>query len=360
MDDKMINICLIGFNVSMHRALTVAVANRAKDICMLTELGDADIALVDIDDLQNESEWREPWEKHEFKMVAVSSRKDVHKTCKNEFCASLSKPLQFTRMLTVISNAAHQGLEEIEKIKTGGQAGAQVSDQSKGHLSKVLRSEVLIDSDYYLLGRVRSEFKSKSASQVSLLQLFDGKVWLAIDRVNKTVFLNIRERKLMSLAILEIKGSGHKHDITSVEMEIKHELISEKHLEKLSKDAVWQCDMEKFIWLLTRLTVRSAGLSELSMNKPYRLRQWPDLTRYSTSEKDLPLSSYWVGCTSTIEDLAQKMDLSIDSILPFASCCLTAGYLVEEEQEEIEIIPEPVKKKRFKNIFSQILGRLAA
>lgn len=343
----MVNLHLIGFSEAATNSLGIALRNRAQGVCTLSDVHSADVALVDLDETRDQENWRNLPQDHGLELIATSKDDQVPPQYEKEFSYFIKKPLRFSELLTSVSQAAKSNDQKALDIKKASTAGSQVTDGERLRLSKVSRTQDLIDPARYLLGRVLSALHDATDENIRLLQWWSEKQWLVLDRDRNRVISNVGEQGIRRVAIMTLENLG-----------IQERWIKGAQLDVLRTEANWECTEEEFVWLLTLYTVRTGGLNTLELDTPFRLSRWPNLARYSSSDKDLPLASCWVDTTCSVRELAAKMRLPLEQVLPFASCCLAIRFL-QKGQSRSEKAVEPVNKKGLKRLLSMILGKLA-
>jgi len=346
----MIRLGLLGFDAALAKSMSIAISSRAADVCQCVEPEAASMVLVDVDKLKDQSIWKNLARTYPLLLIAVSEHADLPAELREDFSSVITKPLRFTAMLATITATANKGKVTAHQISSPSVTGDLIDDGPKRRKSDVLRSQTEVDQDNFLLGLVLYSVQLDSADQYRFISLARGQrrtdgQWLVIDKSLSRVYLSINAKLIAHTAIMDFSH----HD--SVE-----EWINASQLAELKSRAVWDISIEEFIWVLTRDTVRNGRLKTFDPEQRFRLKCWPNLTRYSTGNRDIAMASFWVESNASAVELSKSLGISINEVLPFANCCFTCGLL--------ETVDDPValttrkSEKGIKKVLSMILKKL--
>ncbi len=381
---KMITLGLLGFDAALSKSLSIALSSRAADVCRYVEPEAASVVLVDIDKLQDQNIWKQLRDAYSSILIAASKNYELPVGYEQDFVSVIPKPLRFTEMLTAITTAVASGLEQKQHLSitsmdgdliNGGEEGRNsisavavsglekaqrlsktsvasdlIDGGQKLRKSEVQRSQFVIDPDKFLLGFVLYSVQLDSADQYRYICLDEGHrrtdgQWLVIDKRLGRVYLSINAKVISHTAIM---GFSQKS--------VVEHWINASELAELKSRAAWNIPVEEFIWILTRDTVRNARLLTFDTEKRYRLKCWPNLTRYSTGNRDIAMASFWTGSNASASELASSLGMTISDVLPFATCCFTCGFL--EPVYESVAMTRRKSERGFKKVLSMILNKL--
>ena len=341
----MLNLVLIGLNESTSSALSMAMRNRAKGTCQISNADDADIALVDIDATTDSSQWKTLLNGRNIPLIAISQDGKISAQHQHEFQESLKKPLQFSALLSCVYRAGEIDASAISDLQHTSSASSKILDTSKKGLSAVPFAEKSIDPKDFLLGHVLSAIASADGEKYRLFEWSADQYLILNLPANKALF-KIRKSVYRHLAILPM----NKLDFTE-------QWITKQQLHLLQPEISWELCMEHFMWGLTQQTTRNRCLKQLHIDKPYKLRCWPDLAAYSTNQADIPIASYWVNHSSSITALAQTLSIPLEDVMTFASCCHACGFLEEQKESTAKSAPPPLRSG-IMGVMSMILRKL--
>jgi len=351
----MIPIAVLGFDSGPLRSLSIALANRGKGVCAIADWGQAQVGLVDIDQITEARQWRKVQRTNQAVLIAVCSNGKIPETYSKDFVFSISKPLRITELIKAVCKAAETksdavtegDIRRVAEIDKVGDAAQLIKDGPKTHLSKLFKDQEVVDPDQYLLGAVMANLErpTKKTKRFRKLQWLNQQ-WVLLDYDSGQAFHNIKQKVLRHAAITSLQGGR-----------IRAKWIDKEQFEELKKEIQQECEIEKFIWMLTYYTIRSGRQKGLDIQRIYRLKCWPNLTRYSTGESDIPLANYWIDKPCSIASLAESLDIDPEITLPFAACCYNCGFL-EEVGEETSAGVEK-KRPRLRKVLSMILGKMS-
>ncbi len=276
---------------------------------------------------------------------SVVSEQEPAQFSSNDSEVSQQEPVQLSSNASVVSaQESAQPLSNISMV-------ADLIDNGRMHRnSDVLRSQTEIDPDNFLLGFVLYSAQLDSPDHYRYICLDEGHPnndgqWLVIDKRLNRVYLSINAKVIRHTAIMDFSHQG-----------VIEQWITESQLAELKSRAVQNISIEEFIWVLTRDTIRNARLMNFDTEKCYRLKCWPNLTRYATGNRDIAMASFWIESNASTVELANNLGLTLDDVLPFATCCFTCGLLEPVD----EPVPMPTRKqgRGLKKVLSMILKKL--
>jgi hypothetical protein len=340
----MIHLGLLGFDAAPAKSLSIALKSRAADVCQHVEPEAASVVLVDIDTLNDPSVWRNLAQSSSTVLVAATQKPELPEEYKQDFTAVIAKPLRFTAMLTAISAALDKGQVEAQRLTSTSEASEKIEKVQKTRKTDVLRSQSVIDPNKFLLGLVLHAVEHDSPNQCRYIHLAKG-YWLVINKKQGRVYLSMSAKTLSHAAIMDFSGEN-----------IVNKWVSANQLTEVKAKALRDIPIEEFVWELTRDTVRNAHLSTFDPDQRYRLKQWPDLTRYSAGSRDIAMASFWIESNASARELSAALGMSVNDVLPFATCCYTCGLLQPVDAQIAMTSRKP--EKGIKKLLSMILKKL--
>ncbi len=346
----MITLGLLGFDAALAKSLSIALSSRAAKVCQYVEPEAASVVLVDIDNLQDQDAWKQLKEACSSIFIAASQNLTLPVGYEQDFVSVIAKPIRFTAMLTSVKAAVASRQESAQPLSNTAMVADLIDSGRIRCNSEVLRSQAEIDPDNFLLGLVLYSVQLNSADHYRYICLDEGHPhndgqWLVIDKRLGRVYLSINAKVIRHTAIMDFSQHG------AIE-----KWINSSQLAELKSRAVQNIPVEEFIWVLTRDTVRNARLMNFDTEKRYRLKCWPNLTRYATGNRDVAIASFWTESNASVVELAASLGMTLNDVLPFATCCFTCGLL--EPVDEPVTITTRKPKAGFKKVLSMILKKL--
>ncbi len=350
----MITIGVLGFAPAEEQSISIALKSRAKGVSFVSDLAEARVVLVDVDRVGKAKEWRLCRSQNNSLLIEVSANNALPDKLKQDFVASLRKPLRFSEMLSVICAAADK--QPVASSEDACQASSArlhlASGRAKKALSKVSRDSDVIDPAEYLLGSVLSAMSPQRRDRYHAVG-FAVDHWLLLDNEERYAYLSVKQKVLRHMAILPKQ-----------ELQITHRAIDMDESRARMADVAYRCSFEELAWYLTRCTIRDQMQLGLSLDRVYRLKYWPNLARIPISDADIPLANLWIENANSILSLSERCNQPLDKARAFAACCHNSGLLEEVEESnrtaETKNSADAPPKHRVREVLTMILGRLAA
>ncbi len=347
---KMITLGLLGFDAALVKSLSIALSSRAAKVCQYVEPEAASVVLVDIDNLQDQNAWKQLKDACSSIFIAASQNLTLPAGYEQDFVSVIAKPIRFTAMLASVKAAVASGQESAQSLNNTSMVADLIDSGRMRRNSEVLRSQAEIDPDNFLLGFVLNSVQLNSADHYRYICLDEGHPrndgqWLVIDKRLGRVYLSINAKVISHTAIMDFSQHG-----------VIEQWINSSQLAELKSRAVQNIPVEEFIWVLTRDTVRNARLMNFDTEKRYRLKCWPNLTCYATGNQDVAIASFWTESNASAVELATSLGMTLNDVLPFATCCFTCGLLEPVDKPVAMTTRKP--KTGFNKVLSMILKKL--
>jgi hypothetical protein len=349
MSTSMVEMLLIGFSDSSARTLSIALQNRAKNICQLSDDENANVALVDIDNDSNESQWSVLANQRGIPLIAVSADEKLPSRYREYFNGQLQKPLNFSKMLETVCRASGRGLEGMDALQHATSATTAIFDtqiiNAKPGSTHAKHEGNVIDTRKFLLGLMVDALSSDKGDH--LMVRWSDDQFMIMDKSANRAYFRIKPLVYRHFAILPLD-----------KLDVKTEWISKQQADEMSAQNIWHEELESVIWSLNLRTLDTKQPKHLNLNTAYQLSSWPNLTRCTTGEMDAIMSNYWVDNPSSIHDTAKNLSLPFETVMPFASCCHAVGLLTAAESSTSANTGKESKDKGIRKVMSMILGKL--
>jgi hypothetical protein len=125
-----------------------------------------------------------------------------------------------------------------------------------------------------------------------------------------------------------------------------------------------QCffDTDAFIWKLAIWTSKGRYPDSIDIYKTVFLKHWPNFTRLLITPHALRIAAFLIEGPKTLMEISETLNIKPQYVFVFISATNAVGLIGQVEGKVVKTnkaLPSArVKKSKFKNLFSKILGRL--
>lgn len=346
----MIKLGFLGFESNVESSICIALKNRAAQLCECSSSAEAEVVMVDLDNIQDQSQWQALRQSGNIKLIGASSVREQAIGGLSDFSGFVSKPVRFTQLLEQINLLTGASASQAI-VDTAQRADLINAEAQKPRQQNVERNSHLIDPQLYLLGVILNLLQQTEKAPLQRINLAlerhdsEGK-WLLLDTRKRKLYSSVSAKVLSHTALMELK---HLPDP-------QPQAVSDSDLADYQQRAVLVLELETFVWNLTRDTIRNGQLKTLDPERRYRLKFWPNLTRVNEGNQAIALSSFWQANRVSARQLAEQFKLPETEVYRFAACCMNCDLL---EAETPESAPPPAQTRGgLKKVLSMILKKL--
>ena len=376
MQDNAAKVTTIGLDERSVQALQYAFENRCNKNCVITDVTQAQVGLIDLDKSDARVLLDTFRQQHaNMPIIALCREKAEY-----DDIVYIYKPFSVTDLaesiITLAVTSGNKSMNNSNKItnekielamkaldKKGVMDSLNKRVEQKREKSAVSRTigkqsdDITFEQERFLLGEVIKADKEASKSGKTAILTCWGDKTVIINNISDRVITDLNDNQIRSLAITPFDG-----DLSHLASPITARFVdktSNEILEFEKKDKVRNISKEVFLWNLGYLTCRGRIPADISLGDRVFIKRWPNLTRVTVPNNAMRIISYWIHQPGTLSELTEKLDIPMDdvfSVFTAAYAAGLAGVARRQADELLEVVDIQQHKKR--NLFSSILGRL--
>lgn len=359
---KKTRVCFLGLDDPMKQSITLVFKHRSGNAIEITDDVTADIAIIDLDRKESLDGYKSiKINRPMLNAIGLTTRPDlVH-----EGILAISKPISAKSLLEAIQKTSGVVLEKLTvKISGASSAlGSRIGTKRRPDKMMANVSDTLFfDPSDYLIGVVLDTIaEAGRRNNIGVINLYADRLIL-VDNEAKLITTNLTSAQVRALGIASFSTDSSTDFSASIEFQRPYvEYVTRAEAENmlLLEKVTYKVPQEIFMWKLGMMTSRGRLPTNVNVNSKVYLRRWPNLTRFSYSDNDMRIISYWVRQATSMKDIANSLGLSEQEVFNVYTAALAAGLAnkVEHEADMLPISPKVVESKE-RGLLTSILKRL--
>lgn len=345
-----IRLCLLAANQRMRNTLGMLFSGPVRGQLILVDEGSADIAIIDLDNVGAEAEWKSYRERAPFKPILVLS---VTPRTNEDRCIWVKKPFTIQQLLEGVAQA-HQLLlapaEQAPPLATGKATAAthETGAEDEEHTQPVPEIPAIPvppENTDVAVGVTDARYESSMAAAPeplpeqfdlsdpavveSLSYDADGHLPMWLEKAiahsleHGAICLRVQDR-----TCLEVDATNNQCDVV-VSLEELSELcsapIEENRISFVSEmiempGAAQQrqrLSLDALRWRLALLTYRGRLPKGTPLQTRIHLRHWPNVTRLDETPNAMRIAALWVAHPMSLERIAEALVIPQRDVFAF-------------------------------------------
>ena len=332
----MISVCLYGCNENVTRSLTQAFKNRSQGTFRVSEANISQLSVIDFEGLGGMEPFLELERRIRTPFVVMADQTFAHSGY------HVAKPMRYSALVEAL-NKAFDGLTShtLRVVRDHG-ADESESDGAARPAADSVRETVELSD--FLVGFLIAQMDRHRRAKKSTFHVDLGKGrWLHVDLNLGGVFSNVDRKILDQLAIGNVQQLGLKASDAAKDFE--------------PDDAAFSSELDAYLYRLTQLISRRKLVAGYDTQTAYQLATYPNFIAQIRDDRQLALLSYWAQSPSSLNELASRFALELDTLMPLFNACVACGVVSRGQSANTTGAdkPNPVK-----NVLRMILARFAA
>jgi hypothetical protein len=317
-----LSVKLLALSQSSQRNISGFIKTKGKKHFLVTESNSPTVTIIDIDNSEGK-QYLSNLESTNTHIITLSLSESPN-TSSN--IVHIKKPITGVELLRAA-----------EKIR-------QSSNVSKIEYKNIIETNIedteLYDPSYFLQGMLRKAIQLSEKESTPTLITFQ-KYYIEIDATEKKAKFNFPKKRLRNVCQFPLNNN-----LCSIS----------KNLMPLSDIESSSISLTELSWSIAVLSSRGRLPRNVNSKALYKLRAWPNLTRWEISDNALKIASLWSQKENTIAGITQQLSVSAACVHSFITAALDSNLAVISN-ETSEILSFPPKKEHTP-LFKKLLNRL--
>jgi hypothetical protein len=342
---------LLAMSHSSHRNIAGFIKTKGKTHFTLSDSENAQVVILDIDNQEGRD-----------RLLELQSNK-LHSNAVHVVALSLSpsdnidssiiqikKPVTSIELIRVAEKIKSKSIKH-KPSNSENRTSASITESKK---STTMRDgenndEVIsYDPKKTLQGMLRNAIQLSNETRSSaLLHIQDYTIELNAD--GNLAYLNFPKNRLRHLCFMSLDTS-----ICSIELGSLGERASEKASLAIAKPI--SLPIPELSWNVALLCARGRSPKNINDSLLYRLKRWPNLTRWTVPNNALNMASLWTRSSYSITSIAEQLSIPIIDARCFITAAIDSNLAVISEETPTHI---PYKAKtESSTLFKKLLKHL--
>lgn len=328
-----------------------------KGLCVVSELEDADCVIVNVENSTPEKRLTEFHRSYPGKATIILSDEPV--TMAGITC--LTRPFKLPELLEALKSASASQLSNASATNNRAKKTAESlhnktskikSKDSKKDKNKKNPS-IYYQPSSFLQGKVTAAIEKAKQQNTSLFLRCWSHRWIVVSPSSGYLVENLKERQLSNLGLIK----------TGSDIVFREESFSEEQMAAMAETPTKEVkvvSIQKFIWDIAVRTSRGRIPEGTSIDSPYVLKQWPNLTRLAKVNNSMRISAFWLDQPQSINGVANELKIPIQDVFTYFSAASATGLIKKAKRREDKMFKPDAAKvaSEKKGLFSAILRKL--
>lgn len=351
-----INVALYSMDKRCEERMLTVFKMNFKGLCVHTDIDDADVVLIDLDDKNSEKTWKEFRHKHAEIPAIIMATAQVN----FPGAVYISKPAKLTELLNALKKASNKDIGT-ELGLNSTLATHKAANALEGRTTPAARKKETADNydlyynpEKFLQGKVLNAIKRSTDIDQSIFIRCWADRWIIVFPNSNYIFQNVKESQLRNLGLVQVG-----EDISYSEKIFSDEEIM--GMSDVPPSQVQLTSTEKFIWDVSVRTSRGRIPEGTSLEEPYVLHRWPNLTRVSHIPNATRISAFWLDQPQSINHVVEKLSIPFEDVLTYFSAASATGLLVKAKRNEDNMVkPEVINvENKKRGIFAALMHKVS-
>jgi len=372
MERQSISVATLGLEERSRMVLANALNKHANGLCVLAEVQQAQIALIDLDNADAKSlldDFRKT--SPHIPLIGLGDQQTdlpIHRL--------IATPVNLEILLATIVELTNSNQKQAKNMITADKIAKAMQALENKNIAKSLHKraeqtqaktatkravpnmtdEMCFDPDRFLLGAIlKAVTLANSNNQTAVLTYWNDRN-IIIDPEQRKIISNLTDNQIRTLAIAPI-DENLSSPITSrfyPSGEVNLELgavLSELDLRHFSQ--------ETFLWNLGLLTCRGRIPAEFSVCTRYYLRRWPNLTHVNVPANAMRILAFWSQQPCSLTDIKEQLDIPFQDVFNVFSAAYAAGLTGEARRNSDQIMQTiDLNEHKSRGLMRSIINRL--
>lgn len=353
-------VCFLGLNDLMKQSITLVLKHRSGSTTEITDKDTADIAIIDLDQKEAVDDYRSTKiSRPMLNAIGLTARTDLQ----HEGILSISKPISAKTLLEALQKTSGVELENLTvKISgTSSALGSRIGTKPRNDkIVENVNDNLFFDPSDYLMGVLLETIaEAKRRDSIGIVNLYAEKL-IIIDNDAKLIKTNLSSSQFRTLGIASYNTDSSGGFSASIEFRRPYvEYVTHSEATINSPKNLYVVPQEIFMWKLGMITSRGRLPADVNADSSVHLRRWPNLTRFSYSNNEMRIISYWVRQTNSMNGIAKALGLSEREVFSVYTAALAAG--LARKIEHVANVPsksQEAAEYKERGLLSSILKRL--
>ena len=363
LENEKLLIYLLGFDRQNRNAMELFFKKKQAGQCVLVNLDQAQLAIVDIDRYGVADEWESI---RQIKPDVVSIILSLNESYRTPDCYFVKKPVKIPELVSVLKtvrkqlqremSAENKGRKVWDRLLSGFRKPEIKENASEGQTEPPIVENLFFAEQGYLLEVVKKAVKQANIEGHGIRLQVNNQGSIFIDPAEHWVVTDFSDDILEELCHWKLNESD-------VSTSVFADGESAKYMEGWRDRRQDPIDIDSFLWDLARWSFRGMLPVGTNLNQKISLIAWPDLPRLTTIPNAMRIAALWVACPLSLSETIDVLKIPKTDVYDFYSASHTLGLISLSESDADEhsvfddIRPDQERRSLYLNILKRIKGQ---